>query len=357
MSRLSRRAVISTRILAAVTVGALALTACTNSSSTAASSTSTAAASAADTAAAGSGSAAAPSGEKIKIGFSAPAADHGWMGSITKSAVAEAEALGDVDLVVAEGTNDVNLQISQVETFINDKVDAIVLLPFDGAAMTDVALKAMNAGIPVINVDREFASPFAARSTILGDNYGMGVSAGTYICEQLGDKPDSVIAEIAGIDSLPLTQDRSKGYADALKACGQTVDNRVAAQFTVESGEKEASNLLQAAPKIDILWNHDDDQGVGVQAALDNANRHEMAFIGGAGSANAMRAIKEGKMEATVIYPPTQAADGIRLARLLEQSKGMSDLVQPSVPRRVVLDAPVVTKDNVDEYMPLGFES
>ena len=86
------------------------------------------------------------------------------MGSITKSAVAEAEALGDVDLIVAEGTNDVNLQISQVETFINDKVDAIVLLPFDGAAMTDVATKAMDAGIPVINVDREFSSPFAARS-------------------------------------------------------------------------------------------------------------------------------------------------------------------------------------------------
>ena len=62
-------------------------------------------------------------------------------------------------------------------------------------------------------------------------------------------------------------------------------------------------------------------------------------------------------MEATVLYPPTQAADGIRLARLLAQSKGMSDLVQPSVPRRVVLDAPVVTKDNVDEYMSLGFES
>ena len=99
---------------------------------------------------------------------------------------------------------------------------------------------------------------------------------------------------------------------------------------------RQASNLLQAAPKIDILWNHDDDQGVGVMAALDNANRHEMAFIGGAGSANAMRAIKEGKMEATVIYPPTQAADGIRLARLLAQSKGMSDLVQPerAAPRR-----------------------
>ena len=52
-----------------------------------------------------------------------------------------------------------------VETFINDGVDAIVLLPTDGAALTEVAIKAMEAGIPVINVDREFSSPFAARTT------------------------------------------------------------------------------------------------------------------------------------------------------------------------------------------------
>jgi ribose transport system substrate-binding protein len=83
---------------------------------------------------------------------------------------------------MAEGTNDANLQISQIETFINDEVDAIVMLPTDGAALTDVAIKAMEAGIPVVNVDREFSSPFAARTTILGDNYGMGVSAGTYAC-------------------------------------------------------------------------------------------------------------------------------------------------------------------------------
>ena len=235
-------------------------------------------------------------GDKVTIGFSGPAADHGWLAAINSSALAEAKKYDDVELKTAEGTNDANLQISQIETFINDKVDAIVLLPTDGAALTDVATKAMEAGIPVVNVDREFSSPFAARTTVLGDNYGMGVSAGTYACELVEEKDldDAVIAEIAGIDSLPLTQDRSKGFKDALKACGQKVDNRVAAEFTVESGEKAASNLLQAAPKIDIIWNHDDDQGVGVKAAFDNANRDEFAFIGGAGSANAMRWIKDG---------------------------------------------------------------
>ncbi|MGY1737083.1 substrate-binding domain-containing protein [Geodermatophilus sp. SYSU D00684] len=298
-------------------------------------------------------------GDTVTIGFSAPAADHGWMAGITEAARAEAENYEDVELVVAEGTNDVSTQISQVETFINDGVDAIVLLPFDGAAMTPVALQAMEAGIPVINVDREFDSPFAARSTVLGDNYGMGVSAGTYICEQLGDNPDAVVAEIAGIDSLPLTQDRSQGFADALSECGLNVDNRVAADFTVEGGEEAAANLLQAAPQIDAIWNHDDDQGVGVLAAIENAGRDEFFMVGGAGSANAMRAIQEGNsvLQATVIYPHTQAADGIKLARLVAQDKSLSDLTSQGVPRRTVLNAPVVTAENVDQYIDAAFES
>jgi len=298
-------------------------------------------------------------GETVTIGFSGPQADHGWLAAINSSALAEAEEYDDIELETAEGTNDASAQIAQVETFINNEVDAIVLLPTDGAALTDVAIEAMEAGIPVVNVDREFSSPFAARTTILGDNYGMGVSAGTYACQLIEDNgiADPVIAEIAGIDSLPLTQDRTQGFNDALEGCDQTVDNRVAAEFTVESGEEQASNLLQAEDQIDIIWNHDDDQGVGVQAAFENAGRDEFAFIGGAGSCNAMDWIEDGTMEATVLYPPTQAADGIRLARLIAQDKGMSDLVQVEVPKRIVLNAPVVTADNVEDYRDLCFQS
>ncbi|TKR26502.1 substrate-binding domain-containing protein [Cellulomonas hominis] len=298
-------------------------------------------------------------GDTVVIGFSAPAADHGWMGAITTAAQKEAEKYEDVELRVAEGTNDVNVQISQIEGFINDGVDAIVLLPFDGGALTDVATQAMEAGIPVINVDREFSSPFASRATVLGDNYGMGVSAGTYICERLGDNPDAVVAEIAGIDSLPLTQDRSQGFADALEDCGLDVDNRVAADFTVQGGEQAAANLLQAAPQIDAIWNHDDDQGVGVLAAIENAGRDEFFLVGGAGSANMMREIQDDAsvVEATVIYPSTQAADGIKLARLVAHEKSLSDLASSGVPRTVQLFAPVVTADNVDQYIDSAFES
>lgn len=298
-------------------------------------------------------------GDKVVIGFSAPAADHGWMGSVTDSAKKLAEQYDDIELRVAEGTNDVNLQISQVETFINDGVDAIVLLPFDGAAMTPVALQAMEAGIPVINVDREFDDPNAARVTVLGDNYGMGVSAGQYVCEQADGNEDAIVAEVAGIDSLPLTQDRSQGFEDALGECGLDVDNRVAAEFTVASGESQTANLLQAAPKIDFLWNHDDDQGLGVLAAIENAGRDEFVMVGGAGSKNAMEAIQAGDsvLKATVIYPSTQAADGVKLARLLVQQKAMSDLVEVEVPRTVQLYAPVVTADNVDQFIDSAFES
>ena len=298
-------------------------------------------------------------GEKVVIGFSGPAADHGWLGAINSAAIAEAAKYPDIDLKVAEGTNDANLQISQVETFIYDGVDAIVLLPTDGAALTDVAIKAMEAGIPVINVDREFSSTFAARVTILGDNYGMGVSAGTFICDQFGDNPDAIVAEVAGIDSLPLTQDRSRGFADALDDCGLKVNNRVAADFTVAGGEAVTSQLLASAPHIDALWNHDDDQGVGVMAALDAAGRNEMLMVGGAGSKNAMEAIKADNtvLKATIIYPSTQGADGIRLARLVAQGKSMSDLVEVNVPNRIVLYAPIVTKENVDQYLPTAFAS
>ena len=298
-------------------------------------------------------------GDEVVIGFSAPAADHGWMGAITSAAEAEAEKYEDVDLRVAEGTNDVNVQISQIEGFINEGVDAIVLLPFDGAALTEVALEAMEAGIPVVNVDREFTSPFAARTTVLGDNYGMGVSAGTYICEQIGDNKDAVVAEIAGIDALPLTTDRSNGFKDALDDCGLDVDARVAADFTVQGGEEATANLLSAEPEIDAIWNHDDDQGVGVLAAIQNADRDEFFLVGGAGSSNMMEEIQSGDsvVQATVVYPSTQAADGVKLARLIAQNKTVSDLASIGVPRTIQLHAPVVTADNVEEYLPIGFDS
>jgi ribose transport system substrate-binding protein len=300
-------------------------------------------------------------GKAVTIGFSAPAADHGWIGAITTNAKAQAGKYSDVTFEAVEGSNDVNQQISQVETLIAKKVSALVILPFDGKALTEVGIKAMEAGIPVINLDRVFSSPRGARTWIGGDNYGMGAAAGRYIAEQLKAKGvrNPVIAEVQGIANLPLTQDRSRGFREALAGAGFRVTNRVSAEFTVESGQQVTSNLLQAAPKIDALWNHDDDQGIGVLAAIDQARRSEFIMVGGAGSRNAMDLIKadSGVLKATVTYPPSMASSAVRLARLVAQGHGMSDLVENEVPASITLASATVTKENVDQYLPLGFAS
>jgi ribose transport system substrate-binding protein len=304
------------------------------------------------------GNNAAP-GTTVTIGFSAPAADHGWIRAITDNAKAQAGKYSDVKLTQVDAGKDAPAQIAALEALIAQKPTVIVLLPQDGAQLTATGKKAMDAGIPVVNLDREFSDAAASFTLIKGDNYGMGVSAGHYIGKKLRGKSGAVIAEIAGIDSLPLTQDRSRGFKDTLATYGLRVTNRVAAQFTVQSGQDVTANLLQAAPKIDAIWNHDDDQGVGVLAAINQAGRKEFFMVGGAGSLDAMQHIKAGDtpLECTVTYPPTMASSAISLARLIGQGKGLSDLVELQVPKLIVLQSETITKDNVDKYIPLGFKS
>ncbi|WP_433219027.1 substrate-binding domain-containing protein [Microtetraspora malaysiensis] len=300
-------------------------------------------------------------GTQVTIGFSAPAADHGWIAAIAKNAEAAAKQYSDVVFKPVEPTNDINQQISAVESLIQAKVDVLVLLPNDGQQLNQVARQAMDAGIPVVNLDRVFPDKLSYRTWIGGDNYGMGVAAGHYIGKTLKEKGVSnpVIVEIQGIATLPLTQDRSKGFADALKSYGFSVTAKQDAQFTVESGTEVAANLLQAHKKIDAIWNHDDDQGIGVLAAVKEAGRSEFIMVGGAGSANAMREIQSGSgvLAATVTYSPTMASSAIKLARLIAQGKGMSDLTENQVPQSITLASETVTKDNVATYLPLGFES
>src|SRR5687768_17627551 len=162
-----------------------------------------------------SGSTATKSEGPVKIAFSAPGADHGWMAAITENARSEAEKLGDVELVASEGVTDSAAQADQIETLIAQKPDALVVLPNEGEALTPVAQKAMAAGIPVVNIDREFTEQGAYRSLITGDNYGIGYQAGNYFADQL--KCSGNVVEIQGIAGIPVTEQRSQGFRDALK--------------------------------------------------------------------------------------------------------------------------------------------
>lgn len=261
-------------------------------------------------------------------------------------------------LEITEGSNDTAAQIGQIQTLINKKVDVLVILPADGKALTQVGLQAMKAGIPVINLDRVFASPQAYRCWIGGDNYGMGLNAGRYIGEQLKDKPDAKVVELAGIDNLELTRQRTQGFDDALENYPNIKKvARQAAEFTVETGQAKMAQLLQAQKQFDALWNHDDDQGVGALRAIAQAGRDDFFMVGGAGSKSAMDAIKadNGVLKATVLYPPTMAASAIDLARALGQKKGVGGMSELEIPASITLYSAVVTKENVDEYLPTGF--
>ena len=183
----------------------------------------------------------------VTIAFSAPGADHGWMAAITENARKQADELEGVTLKLAEGVTDTAAQADQIETLIAGKPDALVVLPNEGEALTPVALKAMEAGIPVINVDREFSEDGAYRTLITGDNYGIGYQAGNYFADELKCKGN--VVEIAGIAGISVTEQRSQGFKDALQRRCEGGIKIVASQpadFLPDKGLTVMENILQA---------------------------------------------------------------------------------------------------------------
>jgi ribose transport system substrate-binding protein len=298
-----------------------------------------------------------PEGRTIKIAFSAPGADHGWLAAITDNAREEAKKWDDVDLILTEGTNDAAAQASQVETLVNQDPDVLVILPHDGEALTPAAQGAMDAGIPVINLDREFSTPSAYRTWIGGDNYGIGKAAGDYFAKELDCKGN--VVEIQGLAGISVTELRSQGFADAIKQCdgGIKIIAQQPADFLPDKGLEVMEAILQSEDQIDAVYTHDDDMAMGVVAAIENADRADEMFVTGAGgSKDAMKLIADGGLyRATFLYNPSMSGSAIRLARLIALEEGFSELVEPEVPSYIQLPASTVTADNVADYESLGY--
>src|SRR4030095_11205377 len=136
------------------------------------------------------------------------------LAAITENAEAEAANYDDVDFVLLEGTNDSAAQVSQVEQLIAEDPDVLILLPHEGGPLTPVAQEAMEQGIPVVNLDREFSSESAFRTWIGGDNYGIGVSAANFIAEQLDCQGN--VVEIQGLAGISVTEARTAGVSDTI---------------------------------------------------------------------------------------------------------------------------------------------
>jgi ribose transport system substrate-binding protein len=295
----------------------------------------------------------------VKIAFSTPAADHGWLKAVSDNAKAAGEDLGEeVDLTVNDSAASSAEQADQIETLIQDKPDVLVVLPFEGEALTPVAQKATDAGIPVINVDREFSTEGSFRTWIGGDNYGIGYQAGSYFAEELDCKGN--VVEIQGIAGISVTELRTQGFNDAIEqACdgGIKVVARQPADFLPDKGLTVMENILQAEDQIDGVYTHDDDMAEGVVAAIENAGREDEMFLTGAGgSTAAMEAIEQGGLyRATFLYNPVMSASAIQLANLIGRGEGLTELAEPEVPSRIQVPATTVTKENVAELKDLGY--
>jgi len=298
------------------------------------------------------------SGETVSIVASVPPTDHGWLGAISKNAQAAADQYEDVDFQLLEAA-DSDSQAQQIEQAISEDPDALVVLPQDGEALTPVAQKAEEAGIPVINVDRLFSEPDAATATILGDNYQIGVLAADYIAEELNCEGN--VVEIQGLAGISVTDERSQGFTDELKKkCPDGGVEIIASQpgdFNPDTGLKVMENILTAEDQIDAVYTHDDDMAQGVVQAIRNAGREDEMFLTGVGgSQDAMDQIKEGGLyRATFLYNPNMAASAVNMARLIALGEGFPELVPPEVPRQVVVPAAVVTQDNVEDYEQYAF--
>ena len=297
-------------------------------------------------------------GETVTIAASVPPTDHGWLGQIAAKAQEAADQWDDVEFRLVEAA-DADSQASQIQTLINEQPDALVVLPYDGEQLTPVAEQAMEAGIPVINVDRLFASPDAARATILGDNYEIGVKAAEFLAEQLDCEGN--VVEIQGIAGISVTQDRTQGFADTIEElCGNGI-NIVAQQpadFLPDLGLEVMEAILQANDDIDAVYTHDDDMAEGVVAAIENAGREdEMILTGAGGSCAAFDRIESGGLyAATYLYSPTMAGSAVNMARLIAQGRGFADLVEPEVPSEIVVPPTEVTQDNIGDLRDLCFE-
>jgi ribose transport system substrate-binding protein len=333
----------------AVAAGSMLASCTSNSPSTKADSKTT------TTVTAGSGQA---TGKKVKITFSGPVADHGFLAAINSFAKSQAAKYPDVEFNVLEAAPDAPSQIAAVQTAIAEKPDALIIFPQDGDQLTGVGKAATAAGIPVINLDRKFNDASAYRMFLAGDNYKVGFNAGTYMCSKLGKKKDAIIGEITGIPTLSLTKERSQGFKDSLAICGLKVSRQVNASFTVQSGQQAMANLLAAAPKLDAVFNHDDDQNIGSEAAAKQANRKEFFIVGNACSNTMLKHIKDGdaRIEADVTFTPAISATAVSMARLIAQGRSMEDLAGLPMPSQMLIDSELVTKDNVAQFEKFGWD-
>lgn len=290
--------------------------------------------------------------KKVRIGFSQATMNHPWRVAMVEGNKKYAEEhFPDVDLVVTDGQGDASKQVSDVESLIAQKVDVLVISPLTSDALSPVVKKAMDAGIPVITLDRTVNTPVTLH--IGAENKPIGTSVADFLNEKLGGKGN--IVEIQGTAGASATNDRHDGFVDQLKKYpGLKIVATQFADYLREPALKFTEDTMQrfGPGQIQAIYAHNDEMALGVVQALEAAGRLKGVLVIGVDGENlAIDAVKSGKLAATFTYPFV-APEAIQYAYKIAKGQLTADEKKVGI---IKLDSKKIDSSNVDQMVGKGF--
>jgi len=243
-------------------------------------------------------------------------------------------------LPITDAHQDSATQVSQVQNFIQQKVDVLIVSPNESAPLTAAVQQACGAHIPVIILDRTVNTD-CYTSFIGGDNYDIGKKAGEAAVAALPN--GGTVAELQGILSNQPQIDRDKGFRDAIAGHNITIGFHEEAKWLKANATTIMNQWLQQGTKIDLVYGQNDDMALGAILAAQSAGKaDQMKFIGIDGLAiptGGIRAVRQGQMLTTFIYP-TGAEQAAKTVEAIVHTQ--------SVGKKQTLQTTQITKDNAD---------
>jgi ribose transport system substrate-binding protein len=217
---------------------------------------------------------------------------------------------GDVQLVITDAQQDNSKQIAQIETFIRQKPDVLIVAPNERAPLTEVMGRALAAGIPVICLERDIAQPNYT-TFISADNTAIGKMAGEFIVDSLTRKNGSArgnVVEIRGLLGVEAEMERYKGAHEFVKAYPAIHFVHEAVADWLQSNARERMlEILRAEQAIDVVYAHNDPMAIGAYlAARDLGREKQMTFVGIdglGGPAGGIKKVMDGVLAVTFYYP------------------------------------------------------
>lgn len=247
----------------------------------------------------------APAPDKVVVGVSLLTRTHPFYQDLEKGLKEAAQAQG-WELVVQAGEFDVARQKEQVEAFLVQKVDAIVISPCDSKSIGTSIQAANAAGIPVFTADiAVLAEGVQVVCHTASDNVAGGRLAAQAVAEALGGQGEVAVIDHPEVESVI---QRVAGFREELaKHPGLTLVSVLSGHGTKDMAFRTAEDLLQAHPGLDAIFGINDDSALGAVAAVEKAGRQgKVRIVGFDAVPEARQAITQGKIVADVVQQPLE---------------------------------------------------